>query len=433
MIATMLLGIVTILELYLCSHLSTRYISGRDTDFNIFHICLLFALCSLFLFLSVMNKVSTYFSSVEWFVEDVLIIFIFVCMKIKHRSIKVLFAILVKHILICMDYAIAFALVSRKSDQFTVEGVLHGNIPEVYSIYLILRIVGIAFFFVIDIEKKLPDLKRNRRLLFLLDVLSFMFLLFLQIQFIHGNKSVHISYTYIAVGFCIMWGLVFSMYELIENNRERERFMTLKNESLEQSYQHLYNEQRRLERTAHDFKNHINLLICYLEDGEYQEALEYSKKLGNPLKIITQKSWSGHKMLDTILNTKFAEAEKKDIKVNAEIKAITKIPVADYDLCIIITNLFDNAIEACEYVSKENKKIRITVQSMNHVFIIKIENSIGRKPIKYGDSYRTTKENKRIHGIGLESVRAAVDKYHGTLVLEYDSRNFVAVVSVYQN
>lgn len=433
MIATVLLGCITMLELFLCFRLSVRITDGGNIDFTMLRRLLFLALCGLFLFLSIINKTRLYFNVIEWVVEDILIIFIFISTKGKHQSIKVSFAVLVNHILICMDYAVAFALVSHKAEYFTVDKILHGNIPEVYSIFLIFRIVVVFFFFVVDIDKKMPDLKRNRRLLILLDILSFVFLLFLRLQFIHGNKSVHISYTYIAVGFGVMWCLIFSIYELIENNRERERFMAFKNESLEQSYQHLYNEQRRLERTAHDFKNHINLLIYYLEDERYQEALTYSRKLGNPLEIITQKSWSGQKMLDTILNTKFIEAEKKGIKVNAKIKSITKVPMTDYDLCVIITNLFDNAIEACETVAKENKRISITVQSMNHVFLIKIVNSIGKKPVKYGNTFRTTKRDKKIHGIGIESVRAAVDRYHGTLMLECDSERFSAIVSVYQN
>ena len=104
--------------------------------------------------------------------------------------------------------------------------------------------------------------------------------------------------------------------------------------------------------------------------------------------------------------------------------------MADYDLCVIVSNLFDNAIEACEYVKRDEKDIFISMKSTDVLYVIKIVNSMEIKPVKKNHKYYTIKEDQDIHGIGLESVRASVEKYQGTLLLDYTENQFSAVVSI---
>ena len=97
-------------------------------------------------------------------------------------------------------------------------------------------------------------------------------------------------------------------------------------------------------------------MIKYLKEEKYDEAIEYGSKLSSPLEVISQRSWSGNKTVDTILNTKLLEAEQKSIEVHMEVDHMVKFPLADYDLCVVLSNLFDNAIEACEYTKKKKRK-----------------------------------------------------------------------------
>ena len=214
------------------------------------------------------------------------------------------------------------------------------------------------------------------------------------------------------------------------NRREKEEKIYTKNKLMELNYQKLYEEQKRLEQTAHDFKNHINLMMRYLEEEKYEKAIEYGRKLENPLEVISQRSWSDNKILDTILNIKLLEARKKEIQIHTEIDNMVNLPLSDYDLCAILSNLLDNAIEACEYVEPKKREISVSIKSIGHLFIMKIVNSMEKKPIIRNDKFHTTKSDKDVHGIGLESVEASISKYQGTLLLEHTEDQFSAVVSV---
>lgn len=372
-----------------------------------------------------------YFSKTAWVIESVFLALLCMVLAQTRRKMCILFSIFIKQILICLDFACGFLMNRYKPTLYTIEKILHNRMAEVDFLFWFLRVMIFLVLFSVEIEKKLSDTKRNVSLLILLDMLSFVLLVFFQNQFVRGVQSIQVGYGYVALGAGTALGVIFGIYELIENSVEHEKFMRIQNEQMEKNFAYLYSEQRNLEQAAHDFKNHVNLLSWYMEQNHYQEAQDYCKKLKTPLHIITQKSWSGQHMLDTILNIKYLEAEEQEIPMVMEIDPLSKIPMTDYDTCIIFSNLLDNAIEASLHVAKEQRSIRVSVRLMKHAFVIKIENRIMEKAVKSGGRYKSTKKNGGLHGIGLESVEASVHKYNGTLVLEDDQGMFCATVSIF--
>ena len=374
-----------------------------------------------------------YFSKTAWMIENVFLVLMCIVLAQARRRMLILFSIFIKQILICLDLASGFLMNHYKPSLYTVEKILSNRIAEIDFLFLLIRMMILLLLFSVETEKKLRDTKRNFSLLILLDVLSFILLVFLQNQFVRGAQSIQIGYGYIALGTGAALGVILGIYELIESGVEHEKFLRMQNEQMEKNFAYLYSEQRKLEQAAHDFKNHVNLLSWYLEQNHYQEALDYCRKLKAPLNIITQRSWSGQKMLDTILNIKYVEAEQQDIRMVMEIEPVNKVPMTDYDTCIIFSNLLDNAIEASLYVAKEQRRIRVSVRFVKHAFVIRIENRIAEKAVKSRGIYKSTKKSGGLHGIGLESVKASVDKYNGTLILEDDQDTFRATVSIFSD
>ena len=83
----------------------------------------------------------------------------------------------------------------------------------------------------------------------------------------------------------------------------------------------------------------------------------------------------------------------------------------DMDWCTILANLLDNAIEACEKVPEEERRIDFYLVQKDSIIILKISNPYSRGIQAEGDRLRSRKRNKALHGIGLESVRNSVEKY----------------------
>lgn len=426
-----LIGIET-LSLLLCIYLAYELPGEEADELPVRQKVLLLLICVCAASCNAVNLTHLYYNHFVWIQTDLFLMFLFKCSKRRHRFMRGGIAILAKHLTIYMDYAVGFLFVGRGIADYTMETVLYGKKLEIISTFLLSRVM--LFFaaatMIPQIKEHISDLRQTRRVLLVVDITSYLGVILLQQLFLWEIHQVYVNSFYVTVVLGIVLCIIFFIYDSTISRRERERLIDTTNKLAEDNYRNLYSEQKRLEHTAHDFKNHINLLIKYLEEEKYQEAIGYSRKLASPLEVISQRSWSGNKIMDTILNTKLLEAEQKKIRVCMEIDNMTKFPLTDYDLCVVLSNLFDNAIEACEYVEKEKKEISICIKSVGALFIIKFVNSMGRKPVKRNHRYYTIKKDKDTHGIGLESVEASIEKYQGTLLLEHTEDQFFAVVSI---
>ncbi len=382
--------------------------------------------------LNVWNLRYLYYNSFVWIQTDLFLMFLFRYSPGRHNFIRGGIAILIKHLTIYVDYVIGFLLVGGGRVRYPMRTVLYSEKLEIIIIFLAVRAVLLIIVLAAlsKIGGRFSDSRRNRVLLVTLDIISYIGVCLIQYLFLGEINHVQINSYYVALMLGVIHCIVFFIYVSAVNRREKEEKIYTKNKLMELNYQKLYEEQKRLEQTAHDFKNHINLMMRYLEEEKYEKAIEYGRKLENPLEVISQRSWSDNKILDTILNIKLLEARKKEIQIHTEIDNMVNLPLSDYDLCAILSNLLDNAIEACEYVEPKKREISVSIKSIGHLFIMKIVNSMEKKPIIRNDKFHTTKSDKDVHGIGLESVEASISKYQGTLLLEHTEDQFSAVVSV---
>ena len=283
--------------------------------------------------LNAINLPILYYNNAVWIQTDLLLMLVFKIRKGRHNFMRCGIAILVKHLTIYMDYAIGFLFIAIGNHYY--KSVLYGEKIEVISTFFTARII---LFIVINmllpkIKGRFSDLRQTRRALVIVDMVSYMGVLLLQQLFTRNIQHLYVNGFYVTLAMGSILCIAFYSYDSMISRRERERIIDTANKLVEDNYQRLYNEQRRLEHTAHDFKNHIFLLTKYLEDGKYDEAIEYGKKLTNPLKVLVQRSWSGNKILDTILNTKLLEAERKNIQVHMEIDNMLQDKLSKLQKC----------------------------------------------------------------------------------------------------
>ena len=168
-----------------------------------------------------------------------------------------------------------------------------------------------------------------------------------------------------------------------------------------------------LRRFRHDYKNHMIVVNAYLESGKVEEAREYLLTMNDSINGVVNKIRTGNFVADAILNNKSVSAAKN----NTAIKFSGFIPpegIHNEDICTILSNLVDNAVEACEK-SEGEKEIRIESQIKNAFLIFSISNPATSPVDISAGRFRTTKPDKRYHGYGLKNVERAVKKYDGVI------------------
>ncbi len=185
---------------------------------------------------------------------------------------------------------------------------------------------------------------------------------------------------------------------------------------------------KKMRGWRHDYHNHIQVMKAYLELGKYKEIEEYLNNLNDDLQEIDTSIKTGNLMADAILNTKVSLATAKNIKLNIKVAIPKNIPLSDLDLCVVLGNLLDNAIEACMTLDDEEERfIRIYMRQLNENFYISITNSYKGTRKKLSGKYFTTKSGKN-HGFGSTRVDGIVKKHNAYINRQSEEGAFAVEV-----
>ena len=172
----------------------------------------------------------------------------------------------------------------------------------------------------------------------------------------------------------------------------------------------MYNEMRGW---RHDYKHHIGVLKNYAIHGESERLISYLNDLDEDLTLTDQRLKTGNKMTDAILNSKIGLARAQGIEVITEVQIMTALTTPEIDLCIIIGNLFDNAMEASLALPEPERLIRIymTVKQNNQLYISFTNFTATKKLTKTDGRFKTSKGKG--HGFGLVRIDHIIDRHSG--------------------
>lgn len=161
----------------------------------------------------------------------------------------------------------------------------------------------------------------------------------------------------------------------------------------------------------HDYHNHIQTLLALL--GDEEKTKEYLLNLNHDLTSVDTVIKTGNVMIDAILNSKLSLIKSKKIDVNAKAVVPPELNISEIDLCIMIGNLLDNAMEACLHQpDEENRFIRVFIGMLKGQLYVSVSNSVGSEIKKSGKIYLSTK-NSKTHGFGLMRIDKIAAKYEG--------------------
>ena len=195
--------------------------------------------------------------------------------------------------------------------------------------------------------------------------------------------------------------------------RKSKKIEEYQNSLMEQHYVEVENMYRTMRGWRHDWHNQLQALAAYLDSGEYRRAREYLDEVNQAILQIDTVIKTGNTMVDAILNSKISLMRSHQIEVEAEAKVPASLSVPDVDLCIMIGNLLDNAMEACARLEKGSRFVHIYIHVKGAQLYMSFTNSAGRKQKKIGNLFLSSKGSE--HGFGLMRVDALVVKNGGYL------------------
>lgn len=200
----------------------------------------------------------------------------------------------------------------------------------------------------------------------------------------------------------------------ISKNLER-RMAAYQQDLMEKHCEEVENMYRQTRGWRHDYRNHIQTMKAYLSMGRYEELSRYLDQLDEDLSQVDTVIKTGNVMMDAVLNSKISVARAKQITVEAKASVPQRLSIAEVDLCVILGNLLDNAIEACMQISQESQRfIRIYIDILQGQLYLYVINAATENLRRQGGSYLSTK-SAREHGYGLMRMDRVVEKYHGYL------------------
>ena len=189
-------------------------------------------------------------------------------------------------------------------------------------------------------------------------------------------------------------------------------------------------------RFKHDFKNMSIAIEKLLSDGNTEEALNLLKSSVNSFDShdnTINPFKSGNPIADALLADKQKMAHSAGATIEFE-GAIPAERLSPIDICVLLGNTLDNAIEACQkFPHNIPKTIHISANCVGSIAFIMIENPVTEKANIKNNHIKTSKENKTLHGFGLYSLNSIVKKYSGTLKISSTDSKFTVEMSLFFN
>lgn len=217
--------------------------------------------------------------------------------------------------------------------------------------------------------------------------------------------------------------IVDTQYELMQA-REKIKTGKLLLESQRQYYEDIFHSQQEIRKTRHDLKNVFIALQGALNANDASQAKKIILKKLEEMESYVAVSDDIDNMVDSILYAKIQDAKKQGVFL--EIKKNTTRPIVldQLDLCVLMANLLDNAIEAASQVEK-NKQVHFSLVTDQDSLILLSQNPANH-PVN--DEMKTTKKDKKHHGFGMLSIKSITEKYQGSYHYEFENGMVTATV-----
>ena len=210
-----------------------------------------------------------------------------------------------------------------------------------------------------------------------------------------------------------------------------KRIAAYQRELIETHYREVENMYRQVRGWRHDYRHHIQTMKVLAANGDMDGIKAYLDELDTDLNTVDTVVKTGNPMADAILNSKISLARSRMIDVQCDAHIPVQLKMSELDLCCIIGNLFDNAIEASMKLPAEQRLIRVYMDMKGTQLYISFTNfTAGKKLTKLGRGFATSKGEG--HGFGLVRIDAIIDRLDGYLSRNSEDGAFTTEILIPQ-
>ena len=174
-----------------------------------------------------------------------------------------------------------------------------------------------------------------------------------------------------------------------------------------------------LRSLRHDMNNHVGIIKGLIKSKQYEDLDKYIDDIYKDIDSANDFIFLKNKALSVLLNSKISKSKQYNINFENFI-SINEMLIPDKDICSLLGNILDNAIEATSKLD-DDKYIQLTIKQKDNHYIIICENNFKEKPQVFNGKFITSKENTfKLHGIGISNIKSIVKKYNGTMDINFN-------------
>lgn len=238
--------------------------------------------------------------------------------------------------------------------------------------------------------------------------------------FSQADKKITDIFLIIAFGLVALDFLVFYLIHDIVNREaaiQDSRLVQERTKNQMNIYRNMHETYEIQRKKYHDYKNQLTCIQGMLANGKIEETIEYITNLTGNLVKDMDIVHTNHAVVDAVINQKYRYAQIKGITFIMMVNDLSDLAVNEEDLVIVLSNILDNSIEACENLI-DDKILKFKITAENKQLLISTQNPI-IEPIQIvNNKVLTSKADKKEHGIGLLNIFTIVKKYNGTYAIQ---------------
>jgi hypothetical protein len=210
--------------------------------------------------------------------------------------------------------------------------------------------------------------------------------------------------------------------------RTEERLLLQRGELIRENYENLRKHNKEVQTLRHDLRHHVTALQGLCREGDMEEIRKYLENLSQRPELNRSSGYTVHPAVDAVLTAMLARGAEAGVRAEVRVELPPELPIPNSDLCPLLMNLLENALEANEKAPEGAEKwLRVTIHISGVYLYVGVENA-RFSPVEFDPEdhlYRSTKPGT-LHGMGLKSARATARKYHSELILNAAEDSFSA-------
>jgi len=231
----------------------------------------------------------------------------------------------------------------------------------------------------------------------------------------------------LAVMFFVLWSLIILCFAIINvHEKTKQKYAADFSRDIiatgRDYYQRMNEQFNALRLMKHDYKFHLRTALDMLINGNLEKSKEYLSGLHKQIENKELPNFCGN----VVINSLVSDYAEKCKELNIEFDVLINIPqgfsVQNYEMCIVLGNLLENAMEACQKL-EDNRQIKLVIKPKGEQLILMVRNTFDGEAVQDGDKFVSTKRDGN-GGIGLESVKAVVECFGEMFRINYDNEFF---------